>query len=60
MHEVRSIEIRPGHRLYVEFRDGVSGELDLSDRLFGPVFEPLGDHYPSSEQNPMGRKSPKR
>ncbi len=37
------IEARPGHRIYVEFSDGVSGEIDLSERLFGPVFEPLQD-----------------
>lgn len=28
-------------RLYLEFSDGVRGEVDLSTRLFGPVFEPL-------------------
>jgi hypothetical protein len=32
-----------GYRLEVEFDDGTSGEIDLSDRLFGPVFEPLRD-----------------
>ena len=32
-----------GYRLHVEFDDGTVGEIDLSDRLFGPVFEPLGD-----------------
>jgi hypothetical protein len=29
--------------LFVEFDDGTAGEIDLSDRLFGPVFEPLKD-----------------
>ena len=29
------------YRLHVEFADGTQGEVDLSDRLFGPVFEPL-------------------
>jgi hypothetical protein len=29
--------------LFVEFSDGVSGEIDLSTRLFGPMFEPLRD-----------------
>ena len=29
--------------MYVEFEDGVSGIVDLSTRLFGPVFEPLRD-----------------
>ncbi len=37
------IEPRPGYRLFVEFSDGVGGEVDLSSRLFGPVFEPLRD-----------------
>ena len=27
----------------LRFDDGVTGEVDLSDRLFGPVFEPLQD-----------------
>lgn len=30
-------------RLFVEFDDGTCGEIDLSSRLFGPVFEPLRD-----------------
>lgn len=29
--------------LHVEFDDGVAGTIDLTDRLFGPVFEPLKD-----------------
>ncbi len=32
-----------GYRIHVEFSDGLSGDIDLSDRLFGPVFEPLKD-----------------
>jgi hypothetical protein len=35
------VEPRGGHRLFVEFSDGVAGEVDLSARLFGPMFEPL-------------------
>jgi hypothetical protein len=30
-----------GYRIYVEFEDGTAGQVDLGDRLFGPVFEPL-------------------
>lgn len=41
MYTVSRVEARDGYRLYVEFSDGVSGEIDLSERLFGPVFEPL-------------------
>jgi hypothetical protein len=29
------------HVLWLEFSDGVAGELDLADQLVGPVFEPL-------------------
>jgi hypothetical protein len=36
-------EPREGFVLFVEFSDGVSGEVDLSTRLFGPMFEPLRD-----------------
>ena len=37
------VEPRPGYRLFVEFSDGLAGEVDLSARLFGTVFEPLKD-----------------
>ncbi|MDA1053243.1 MAG: DUF2442 domain-containing protein [Planctomycetota bacterium] len=43
MHRVIRVEPLPGYRLFVEFADGVKGEVDLSTRLFGPVFEPLKD-----------------
>jgi hypothetical protein len=33
----------PNYRLTVEFNDGVSGTVDLSDDLYGEVFEPLRD-----------------
>ena len=29
--------------IWLRFEDGTAGEIDLSDRLFGPVFEPLRD-----------------
>ncbi len=29
------------HRVWLKFDDGASGEVDLSDELEGPVFEPL-------------------
>jgi hypothetical protein len=43
MHRV--IEVKPdsGYILEVEFSDGVAGRVDLSDRLFGEMFEPLRD-----------------
>ncbi len=40
------VEVRPlgGHRVWVCFRDGVAGEVDLSKTLeFHGVFEPLLD-----------------
>ncbi len=32
-----------GHRVWLRFRDGLEGEIDLAGRLQGPVFEPLHD-----------------
>lgn len=32
-----------GHRVFVQFNDGTSGEVDLSGSLAGPIFEPLRD-----------------
>ncbi len=29
--------------IWVEFRDGVSGEVDLAEELHGEIFEPLKD-----------------
>jgi hypothetical protein len=43
MHKVTRVNALSHYRLYVEFDDGVAGEINLSDRLFGPVFEPLKD-----------------
>jgi len=41
----RLLNVRPlgDYRLRVEFEDGTTGEIDLSERLTGPVFEPLRD-----------------
>jgi hypothetical protein len=43
MYRVRHVKAREGYTLEVEFEDGVRGTIDLTDRLFGPVFEPLLD-----------------
>ena len=32
-----------GHRVHVWFNDGASAEIDLSQSLDGPIFEPLRD-----------------
>jgi hypothetical protein len=31
------------YTLWLRFADGTEGEVDLSDELWGPVFEPLKD-----------------
>lgn len=43
MKRMTKISPLPGHRLAVEFEDGVSGTIDLEGELFGPMFEPLRD-----------------
>jgi hypothetical protein len=42
---IRVVRVEPiaSYRLDVEFDDGVYGTIDLSDRLFGEMFEPLRD-----------------
>ena len=39
------IEVTPlgGYKLWLRFQDGVSGTVDLSAELWGPMFEPLKD-----------------
>lgn len=43
MWKIRRFEVRPGHRIWVEFADGVAGEADLTSELWGPLGEPLRD-----------------
>lgn len=31
------------HRVWLKFADGLTGEIDLADDLWGPVIEPLKD-----------------
>lgn len=40
---VKRVEMRTGYRIWVAFDDGVSGEIDLTNELWGDVFEPLKD-----------------
>ena len=40
---VTHVEPLEGYRLAVAFSDGLEGEVDLSEDLWGPVFEPLKD-----------------
>lgn len=43
MKRVRRLRIGPRYSIDVEFDDGLSGTIDLSTELHGPVFEPLRD-----------------
>jgi len=43
MEKVTQVKVLEGYRLEIFFSDGVHGVVSLSDRLFGPVFEPLKD-----------------
>ncbi len=43
MHKAVKVEALKNYKIHVTFDDGVAGEVDLSSRLFGPVFEPLKD-----------------
>jgi len=43
MWQVVSVEVQEDYRLKVSFSDGVEGVVDLSEHLYGPVFEPLKD-----------------
>ena len=40
---ITSVQPLEGHRLQVAFDDGVVCLVDLSDDLWGPMFEPLRD-----------------
>ena len=37
------VTVLPGHRLQLRFNNGVEGVVDLSQELWGKVFEPLKD-----------------
>ena len=52
--EISSLE---GFRLNVRFNNGVSGQIDLSDELWGEVFLPLKDAelFATTRQDPMMR-----
>ena len=31
------------YKIWIEFEDGISGEIDLKKEIFGQIFEPLKD-----------------
>lgn len=43
MLEVIDAKYLEKYKLWIRFNNGNSGEIDLSDQLWGPVFEPLKD-----------------
>jgi hypothetical protein len=43
MNRIVRVSAGKGYTLHLLFDDGRSGEVDLSARLFGPIFEPLRD-----------------
>jgi hypothetical protein len=43
MPKIIHVTALSGYRLQVEFDDGTAGEIEIADRLFGQVFEPLHD-----------------
>lgn len=42
LHVVRADHVS-GHRVHLWFNDGTHGEVDLSEKLDGPIFQPLRD-----------------
>lgn len=43
MWKITSFRVLPPYGLWVEFADGVRGEVDLGADLWGPLGEPLRD-----------------
>ena len=43
VNRVKQVTALPGLCLRVKFDDGITGEVDLSGEIRGPVFEPLRD-----------------
>jgi hypothetical protein len=43
MLEVKTADYVDGFRIRIQFNNGEQGVVDLSDALWGPMFEPLKD-----------------
>lgn len=41
--QLKQAEYRGGYRVWLKFADGVEGEVDLEDELWGEMFAPLKD-----------------
>jgi Protein of unknown function (DUF2442) len=42
-YDVLDAKYRGGHTVWLRFRDGTAGEIDLRPALSGPIFAPLHD-----------------
>ena len=42
-YDILEARYRGGHVVWLRFRDGSAGDVDLAGELQGPVFEPLRD-----------------
>ena len=42
-YDVLDAQYRGGYTVWLRFRDGTTGEIDLRPELSGPIFEPLHD-----------------
>ena len=40
---LEQVQVLPDYRLHLTFRDGRAGVVDLSEELWGQMFEPLAD-----------------
>ena len=43
MQDVVEARYVSGYTVWLRFEDGTQGEVDLSDEIFGTIFEPLKD-----------------
>ncbi len=41
--KLKEVKYRGGYRVWLRFSDGVEGEIDLEQELWGEIFEPLKD-----------------
>ena len=56
-YDVLDAQYRGGYTVWLRFRDGTVGEIDLQPELRGPVFEPLHDpaYFRRFTLDPVGR-----